>query len=119
MIFKPFENFEINDFILSFFTIYVAYYYYKYFTRINPLPGPFPLPLIGTFHYLIWFRWIKKDTTMFFKFCYDKYGDIYEINNTMRIIVLCRSEYFEDLSTTKSKLEMRCPDYEGLKELGV
>ncbi|CAB4398969.1 unnamed protein product [Rhizophagus irregularis] len=119
MIFKPFENFEINDFILSFFTIYVVYYYYKYFTRINPLPGPFPLPLIGTFHYLIWFRWIKKDTTMFFKFCYDKYGDIYEINNTMRIIVLCRSEYFEDLSTKKSKLEMRCPDYEGLKELGV
>ncbi|GBC40433.2 cytochrome P450 [Rhizophagus irregularis DAOM 181602=DAOM 197198] len=119
MIFKPFENFEINDFILPLFTIYVAYYYYRYFTRVNPLPGPFPLPLIGTFPYVIWFRLIKKDATMFFKFCYDKYGDIYETNNFVRCIVLCRTEYIEDLSSSKSKLEMRCPDYEGLKELGV
>ncbi|PKK68996.1 hypothetical protein RhiirC2_749148, partial [Rhizophagus irregularis] len=56
---------------------------------------------------------------MFFKFCYDKYGDIYETNNFIRCIVLCRTEYIEDLSSSKSKLEMRCPDYGGLKELGV
>ena len=29
-------------------TIVVARYYYKYFTRPSPLPGPFPLPLIGS-----------------------------------------------------------------------
>ncbi|CAG8701172.1 11982_t:CDS:2 [Funneliformis caledonium] len=26
---------------------YVARFYYKYFTRQSPLPGPFPLPLVG------------------------------------------------------------------------
>ncbi|RIB30549.1 hypothetical protein C2G38_2026714 [Gigaspora rosea] len=28
--------------------LYIAYYYYCYFTRPNQLPGPFPLPFIGT-----------------------------------------------------------------------
>ncbi|CAB5108424.1 unnamed protein product [Rhizophagus irregularis] len=118
MIFKPLENFEINNFILSFLStvlmIYVIYYYYKYFTRVNPLPGPFPLPFIGTFHYVIWF---KGDTLMFNKYCYEKYGDIYETNNILRSIVLCRPEYLENfLSNTHW---MRSPNHKGLKELGI
>ena len=27
--------------------VYTTYFYYKYFTRENPLPGPLPLPIVG------------------------------------------------------------------------
>ncbi|CAG8549259.1 670_t:CDS:2 [Dentiscutata erythropus] len=30
--------------------IYVANFYYNYFTRPNPLPGPIPIPILGTVH---------------------------------------------------------------------
>ena len=41
---------EASDFtkiIISFLLIYIAQFYYKYFTRKLPLPGPLPLPLVG------------------------------------------------------------------------
>ncbi|RGB28472.1 cytochrome P450 [Rhizophagus diaphanus] len=91
MIFNPLENFEINALSLlsTVLIIYVAYYYFKYFTRVNPLPGPFPFPIIGTFPYAIWF---KEDAPKFFEYCYKKYENMYW---------------------------MRTPNYEGLKELGL
>jgi hypothetical protein len=94
MIFKSLENFEINDFILLLSTIlmtFVAYYYYNYFTRVNPLPGPFPFPLIGNVPQLFWK--FNGNVMKFDKYCYKKYGDIYEIYMGMRIIILCRPEY--------------------------
>ncbi|PKC54594.1 hypothetical protein RhiirA1_477018, partial [Rhizophagus irregularis] len=117
MIFNPLENFEINALSLlsTVLMIYVAYYYYKYFTRVNPLPGPFPFPIIGTFPYAVWF---KGDIPKFYKYCYKKYGDIYETNNFYRCIVLCRAEYLE-IFLSKNMYWMRCPNYEGLKELGL
>ncbi|CAB4379621.1 unnamed protein product [Rhizophagus irregularis] len=117
MIFNPLENFEINALSLlsTVLMIYVAYYYYKYFTRVNPLPGPFPFPIIGTFPYAVWF---KGDIPKFYKYCYKKYGDIYETNNFYRCIVLCRAEYLE-IILSKNMYWMRCPNYEGLKELGL
>ncbi|PKY56552.1 cytochrome P450 [Rhizophagus irregularis] len=50
MIFKILENFGIYDcvlFLTAMLMTYVAYYYYKYFTRVNPLPGPFPFPFVA------------------------------------------------------------------------
>ncbi|PKC75548.1 cytochrome P450 [Rhizophagus irregularis] len=79
MIFKLLENFEINDFGLLLITILitcVAHYYYKYFTRVNPLPGPFPFPFIGYFPYIYWFN---RDYNKFYSYCNKKYGDLYEI----------------------------------------
>jgi hypothetical protein len=93
---------------------YVVYYYYKYFTRVNPLPGPFPLPFIGVFPYVIWF---KGDLIMFYKYCHEKYGDIYELNNFIRSIVLCRAEYLEDVLSESTHEIRLC--FEGLKDLGI
>jgi hypothetical protein len=100
--------------------IYVSYYYYKYFTRINPLPGPFPFPLIGNLPQLYW--WFNGDTQLFYDYCYEKYGDIHEIYATYaseRSIVLCRREYLENFLSERSTHWMRLPNCKGSKELGI
>ncbi|PKK36855.1 hypothetical protein RhiirC2_805562, partial [Rhizophagus irregularis] len=94
---------------------YVVYYYYKYFTRVNPLPGPIPFPFVGILPYVIWF---KGDIKMLYKYCYEKYGDLHEINGSLRSIVICQTEYLEDF-LSKSTYEMRCPNYKGIEELGI
>jgi hypothetical protein len=95
---------------------YVAYYYYRYFTRVNPLPGPFPLPLIGNIPYILWF---KGEPVLFYKYCYEKYGDIYELHGVTRSIMLCRAEYLDDFFS-KSMHELRFNNhYKGLEELGM
>ncbi|CAB4395396.1 unnamed protein product [Rhizophagus irregularis] len=119
MTFKPLENFEINNFVLPLLSTvlmtYVVYYYYKYFTRVNPLPGPIPFPFVGILPYVIWF---KGDIKMLYKYCYEKYGDLHEINGSLRSIVICQTEYLEDF-LSKSTYEMRCPNYKGIEELGI
>ncbi|GBC05466.1 hypothetical protein RclHR1_06240002 [Rhizophagus clarus] len=44
---KLFENIDYLSLIGIALIIYVTNYYYKYFTRINPLPGPFPYPFFA------------------------------------------------------------------------
>ena len=39
-------------FTLTCIVIYIANFYFKYYTRSNPLPGPFPIPIIGTLYAL-------------------------------------------------------------------
>ncbi|RIB30943.1 cytochrome P450 [Gigaspora rosea] len=39
---------EIVTFAGIFLFLYITHFYFRYFTRPNPLPGPFPLPFIGT-----------------------------------------------------------------------
>jgi hypothetical protein len=122
MALKSFENFEINDCILllsTILTIYVARYYYKYFTRVNPLPGPFPFPFVGNLPQ--YYSWFKGDAKLFYEYNHKKYGDIYEVHLGVRSIVLCRSEHIEKLLTpsTKNSHVMRLPNSKGLDELGI
>ena len=70
-------NFSKTEFfgsLLAFIVIYIAHYYFKYFTRPNPLPGPFPLPIIGN---LYLFK--LDDYSRYAKHCHEKYGDLFEI----------------------------------------
>ncbi|GES74997.1 cytochrome P450 [Rhizophagus clarus] len=99
--------------------IYVVNFYYKYFTRVNPLPGPLPFPLVGNFPQIYW--WFNGDGQMFCDYCYEKYGDIYEVYGNLRSIVLCRVDYLENfLSLSKKNTHwMRIPKCKGLEELGI
>lgn len=66
------ENIDLlNLFVLVSFGIvtYVTQFYFSYFTRKNPLPGPVPWPIIG-----VW----ENDMAMANKF-QEKYGDIWEV----------------------------------------
>jgi hypothetical protein len=122
MVLKLFENFEISDvllFLSTILTIYVAQYYYKYFTRVNPLPGPFPFPFVGNLPQYYW--WSKGNLKTFYGYNYKKYGDIYEVHLNGRGIVLSRTEYIEKLLTpsTKNFHLVRYPNSEGLEELGI
>jgi cytochrome P450 len=116
---KLFDNFGFSDYLLLIgitLTIHVTRFYYKYFTRINPLPGPFPFPFVGNLPQLFWSGGIPE---VFFEYNRKKYGDIFEVYLGGRNIVLNRSEYFDRLLTpsTKSPYLMRSPHSKGLDEL--
>jgi hypothetical protein len=119
MIFKSPGDFGISDFVLLLSTIlmaYVAYYYYNYFTRVNPLPGPFPLPIVGNLPEI--FLRFNGNILMFYKHCREKYGDIHEIHAGVRTIVLCQPEYLEKF-LSKNAYGIRFQNLKVLDELGM
>ncbi|KAF0561615.1 cytochrome P450 [Gigaspora margarita] len=113
---KIIDVINIRDYFLFLaliFTTYVFNFYYKYFTRPNPLPGPLPLPFIGNFHNLAF-----CDLKLFFDKCRLEYGDICEIMlHGRRNIILSRPEYIEEIMYSKNFV--RFPYSQGLNELGV
>ncbi len=114
-LFKSLDSISLISVILA---IYVTQYYYKYFTRVNPLPGPFPFPLIGNLPQFIYYG---RNFKPYLEYNHKKYGDLYEIHLGIRRIIINRAEYIEKLLTpsTKSQYMMRFPYTKGLDELGV
>jgi hypothetical protein len=97
--------FGIASLLVTFIVIYVTQFYYRYFTRTNPLPGPFPLPLIGNVHQTFgigfnnWLMLMNK-----------KYGDMFEVYLAgERNIFLCRADLIDKLymPSTKSNFFIR------------
>ncbi|CAG8782776.1 13382_t:CDS:2, partial [Dentiscutata erythropus] len=108
---------DIPTLLIVFIISYVAQFYYRYFTRINPLPGPIPLPIIGNTH-----QKIGYSLGDWYKLLHKKYGDMFEINYAgQRLIVLCRPDLIENMNTTstKTKYPIRFNNTEGLVEYGI
>src|SRR4051794_28489355 len=115
------NNYGISDYLSLMgviLTTYVAYYYYKYFTRVNPLPGFFPFPFVGNLPQLYMNNGLKE----FLVVGHKNYGDLYEVYlGGMRRIVLSRADYIEKLlmPSTKSQYMTRLPHTKGLEDIGM
>ncbi|GBC05118.1 hypothetical protein RclHR1_06040009 [Rhizophagus clarus] len=110
-------NFSIIEIILTIIIIYIIHYYYNYYNRINPLPGPFPLPIIGN-HYLFHIN----DYSKFLKKCHEKYGEIFEIYvSGERQICIGNLKDFDKLfnPSSKTNFKLRTLYKSGLDEFGV
>src|SRR5687767_4401229 len=96
---------SLKDFIgiiISIILFYVAIFYYKYFTRPNPLPGSFPLPFIGNLFGMVYYA--KGDRSEWNRISNKRYGDIFEIYiGGVRKIVLARADYVEKLMSPSKK----------------
>src|SRR4051794_20938253 len=119
MFFTIFSSFGISDifYLLIVFVIsYVTRFYFLYFTRPNPLPGPLPLPIFGNAHQSIglgfndWLLSLHK-----------KYGDMYEIYLGERTIVVCRADLIDNMNipSPKTKYPYRLRTTEGFVEYGL
>ncbi|RIB25580.1 cytochrome P450 [Gigaspora rosea] len=104
------------NFLIFLVFLYIGDFYYKYFNHVNKLPGPFPLPIIGSL-------WNKRDRyNEWILKLQRKYGDIFEVwLGPTRKIYLCRAEYFDKILSlnTKSKWLSRMRATEGTFELGM
>ncbi|CAG8552313.1 15256_t:CDS:2, partial [Dentiscutata erythropus] len=101
--------------------LYAIRYYYKYFTRVNPLPGPFPwVPFLGNSLDLIKY---KFNIAEYFKDIQSKYGDFCEIYmGSNRLILISNGDIAYPIHTPSVTLSRkflyRGVGNDGLKELG-
>ncbi|CAG8514660.1 5217_t:CDS:1 [Funneliformis caledonium] len=112
-----FGDIKLTDVLIGLLTItcsYVFYFYYKYFTRLNPLPGPIPLPLIGSFAIFMedidaWFFRLNK--------IYGRDG-IFELNIAgNRQIIMTRTDYVDKFMTSSTSSHIMRTANNGLLDL--
>jgi hypothetical protein len=114
------SSFKISDIfylLTTFIILYVSRYYYNYFTRINPLPGPLPLPIFGNIHQKLGYGFVD-----WLMLLHKKYGDMFEIYLAgQRMIILGNTDLIENMNvpSTKTKYPYRIITSEGLKEYGL
>ncbi|GBB96101.1 hypothetical protein RclHR1_26820001 [Rhizophagus clarus] len=105
---------DIPSLLIILSIIYVTRFYYNYFTRPNPLPGPFPLPIIGSAYQQIgcgFNSWLIS--------LHKKYGDMFEIILAgQRLIILCRPDLVVKMNipSTKTNYPTRLHITEGFME---
>ncbi|CAH1759802.1 2306_t:CDS:2 [Entrophospora sp. SA101] len=122
-IFSSLESLKSIDSLLIFFLslviIYVTQFYYKYYTRINPLPGPFPLPLIGN---SIEFHRNNGNLQTFLVELNHRYGAAFEVYiGGSRRIIFCDVEHVDKLcsASKNNAFLVRMPYVKGFDELGI
>ncbi|GBC04538.1 hypothetical protein RclHR1_05720011 [Rhizophagus clarus] len=114
------SSFKISDIfylLTTLLILYVSRYYYNYFTRTNPLPGPFPLPVFGNIHQKFGYGFVD-----WLMLLHKKYGDMFEIYLAgQRTIILCNTDLIESMNvpSTKTKYPYRLILTEGFKEYGI
>ncbi|CAI2163970.1 287_t:CDS:1 [Funneliformis geosporum] len=111
-------NFILNDWtyiLIALVIVYIVKYYFSWYTRENPIPGTFPLPLIGNLHQL------GLDMGKGALKLQKEYGDMFEIFlGPTRAIFLSRAELTEKINNPMLKnnaFSIRSPPNPGLKEL--
>ncbi|CAG8822139.1 20136_t:CDS:2, partial [Gigaspora margarita] len=90
--------------IPALFIIYISNFYYNYFTRPNPLPGPIPIPLLGTLHIIGMnpLTWYNKNK--------EKAGTIWEFYiGSQRNIVINHAKHTEKLCKPHISFFKRLP----------
>ncbi|CAG8566774.1 5995_t:CDS:2 [Diversispora eburnea] len=105
--------FVLQDIFLVFGTLiisYIIYFYISYFTRLNPLPGPLPLPIVG--NSLAY----SGDAGKLAQELREKYGDIYEIYlGSTRTVWLNRADMADKIMSANN----RTSENFNLDEIGV
>nr|CAG8439859.1 2098_t:CDS:2 [Entrophospora candida] len=92
---------------------------YEYYTRINPLPGPFPFPLVGN---LIGFYRNNGIVQQYLIELHHRYGATFELYiGGVRRIVFCDVENIDKLCSAakNNAFLIRLPYAEGFDELGI
>ncbi|KAG9307443.1 hypothetical protein G9A89_017273 [Geosiphon pyriformis] len=85
------SSFDLFSLIVILICSYVGIYYFRYFTRKNPLPGPLPLPLIGNLH-------LMKDLAKLGQRLEAEHGDIFEVYvGSERIIWVAREDSIQKI----------------------
>jgi hypothetical protein len=98
-IISPFVNYSVVSLLIVIIIIYVTQFYYRYFTRPNPLPGPFPLPILGNVHQRFGYEHIDWLMSL-----HKKYGDMYEIQLAgQRVIIVARTDLIENMNVPSSR----------------
>src|SRR5947209_570394 len=96
------SSFGISDIfflLITFLVLYITRFYYHYFTRPNPLPGPFPLPILGNDYQQIGYAFNDWLISL-----HKKYGDMYEIILAgQRLIILCKQDLIENMNIPSTK----------------
>ncbi|CAG8694780.1 30891_t:CDS:2, partial [Racocetra persica] len=98
------NTYDYMHIIVLIFLCYLVRFYYNYFTRPNPLPGPLPLPFgLENLFYVFYYGDIKRLAAAL----YEKYGDICEFKlGGYRRIMLSKTDYFENLLTPSKNLAL-------------
>ncbi|RIA89843.1 cytochrome P450 [Glomus cerebriforme] len=107
---------NITGYTLALITFYLAYFYFQYFSRYRPLPGPFPFPIVGNRlqyrgHPATWAKRLQEE-----------YGDICEIYmGNERQIWISRADLVEKIfrPSLNNNYLIRITPREGLDEIDV
>ncbi|KAG9305345.1 hypothetical protein G9A89_007840 [Geosiphon pyriformis] len=111
-----FDLITIISILTLILALYIGQFYLGYFTRKNPLPGPFPLPLIGNLyqnkgHFAEWIHQLSI-----------KHGEIFELwIGSQRQIWLSNLDEISKINqpSTKSNFIRRWAYSQGLEEWGT
>ncbi|CAG8470535.1 2661_t:CDS:2, partial [Cetraspora pellucida] len=121
---KILNSISFSDIYIFFFislVFYILRFYYIYYTRPNKLPGPVPLPFIGSNYHVFKINGSVVGLDDMLRSLHSQYGDIFEMwFGSERIIILCHPKYMVKMhqASTKSKYMKRFSNSEG-KEYGL